>query len=244
MAFLSRFKPFLERLCRCRIYRDTLPQGVDMFFDLDRTFGIENFHTVFDVGANIGQSAQLYLQNFRAANVYSFEPVAATYRKLEALAQIHRPRLRTFSCAMGATAGEVNIHVHAFDRMSSIPHRRPDDKAELVQQETLSDFCREEGIEKIDFLKIDTEGYELQVLEGAAPLLENQRIRLLLVECEPVAKSEYFVSFAEVSSFLYRFKYELFGIYEQQPSFSEDRNIFFFNPVFICPDLIPQAARL
>jgi FkbM family methyltransferase len=243
MALLRYVRSALERSFRCRIYRNTLPRGTDLFFDFDRTFGNRNFRTVFDIGANIGQSAERYLHAFPLATVYSFEPVPATYRELESLGK-RAPRLRTFCCAMGAKEGEVEINVHPFDRMSSIQHRRPEDRAVPVRLRTIADFCREQRLTRIDFMKIDTEGYELEVLKGAGPMLAEQQIRILSVECEPVLKSNYFVSFSEISAALYRYKYELFGIYDQQPSFTGEHNIYFFNPVFICPELIAPAARL
>jgi hypothetical protein len=113
-----------------------------------------------------------------------------------------------------------------------------------VRLETVADFCREEQLQKVDFLKIDTEGYEVEVLQGARPMLATQQIRLIYLECGPVAGGDYFVSLDQVGRVLAEFDYQLFGIYEQQPSFNGERNIFFFNPLFICPDLIAPTGRL
>ena len=49
---------------------------------MDRTLGRDQIKVVFDVGANVGQSALRYVQEFPLAEIYSFESVAATYGEL------------------------------------------------------------------------------------------------------------------------------------------------------------------
>ncbi|MFZ9888828.1 MAG: FkbM family methyltransferase [Myxococcota bacterium] len=51
-----------------------------------------------------------------------------------------------------------------------------------VQTRTLDDFCAEHGVERIDLLKIDTEGHELRILDGARRMLAEKRIRALQFE--------------------------------------------------------------
>jgi hypothetical protein len=66
-----------EKLTGTRIYRH-VPHGADLFEDLRRSLPAFRVETVFDVGANVGQSATAYLRNFTGATIYCFEPVAAT----------------------------------------------------------------------------------------------------------------------------------------------------------------------
>ncbi|WP_371270960.1 FkbM family methyltransferase [Flavobacterium sp.] len=47
---------------------------------------------------------------------------------------------------------------------------------------TLDNYCLKNKIHKIDFLKIDTEGFEIHVLEGAATMIENQAIDRIQLE--------------------------------------------------------------
>jgi FkbM family methyltransferase len=51
-----------------------------------------------------------------------------------------------------------------------------------VSVRTIDDFCAEQAIAEIDLLKIDTEGYDLQVLEGARSLLTRGRVRFVYSE--------------------------------------------------------------
>lgn len=108
MQFL---KSKIESALDCRIYRNSLPRGVDLYHDLNRSFNKEMFRTVFDVGANIGQSALKYSEVFPAAEIYSFEPVKGTYSKLF-LNTKGNPRIHTFNVGMGKEKGSFKINVN------------------------------------------------------------------------------------------------------------------------------------
>src|SRR4029077_11759978 len=65
-------------------YRDVLPFGIEYTLDIERmgkVWGIP-IRTVFDVGANIGQTSDLALSSFRDARVIAFEPDPVTFSKL------------------------------------------------------------------------------------------------------------------------------------------------------------------
>ncbi|MGI8821440.1 MAG: FkbM family methyltransferase [Chthoniobacterales bacterium] len=210
-----------------------------MYVDLERAFGLESFRTIFDVGANAGQSALAYLRYFPQSTIYSFEPVRSTYRKLEHATRPH-PRIRTFCCAMGKEKSTGQINVNPDDSRSSILHARPEDETESIALDSVSHFARENRIDTIDFLKIDTEGYELEVLKGSVQLLACQRIHLVLAECAPLAKNNGFVSYPALTDFFWRFKYELFGIYEQQLHWDGKKCIQYFNALFVCEHFIDR----
>ncbi len=243
MTLLKSPKEAIERLTGCRIYRGTLPHGADCFVDIDRRFGRRAVRVAFDVGANIGQTALCYAREFPSAEIYSFEPVAASFEKLAAatrqVARIHPCKL-----GMGSEAGEATIHVNPTSTMSSIKISRPEDHSEVIAIETVTGFAQAHKIESIDLLKIDTEGYDLEVLAGAAPLLGRQRIHFVLSECGPAARSDRFVGFGALSGFMENFGYRLFGIYGQQPEWDGRNQLLFWNALFICEKLVARGARL
>lgn len=240
---LQYFKDLAETVLNCRIYRNSLPRGTDLFIDLDRAFGLHRFKTVFDVGANIGQSAVAYLKHFSDAQVYSFEPVHQTFLHLDQLRQ-RNERLHTFQCAMGKQRGHLSINVSPNSLTSSIRHYRDDDVAEEVAVDTISEFCAAHDIQQIDFLKIDTEGYEPEVLAGCQSLLQNQLVKIVYAECEPIGSSDYFASLPELATLLSPFGYELFGIYGQQPHWDGKRSILYVNPAFVSSDLVAPEKQL
>jgi FkbM family methyltransferase len=235
-GILTNAKDAVEKLSGCRIYRNTLPHGVDCFADLEKWFGREEIKIVFDVGANVGQSAIAYLEEFPLAEIYSFEPVAATYREL-ATATGHFPRVLAYNLGMGAKAGESCIYVNPESTLSSIKDSRPGDHPEVIRLQTVAEFAKNHGLKTIDFLKIDTEGYDLEVLSGAQPLLEQQNIHFIMVECEPWNRCKRFVDFSELAGYLAPFGYRVFGIYDQRIVPANGNSVCFWNVLFVCEKL-------
>lgn len=230
----------LEQIFNCKVYRQPLPRGFDIFHDLNRSYGIENFQTVFDVGANVGQSVKAFANRFPNAKIFSFEPVSKTFCKLQKNTQPIAPRVELFNCAMGQEPGKVTINLNADSRLNSINHRDSENK-EIIEVNTIDNFMSQHHIKVIDFLKIDTEGFELEVLRGATQALKAQRIGLIYIESEPFMTDKSFVPFQALGNLLLDFNYKLFGIYEQQSHWTGEKDIIFFNPVFVCNKLVDAA---
>jgi FkbM family methyltransferase len=139
--------------------------------------------TILDIGANAGQfGIELRSLGYRG-RIVSFEPLS------EAFARLHRAALgdaawRTLNLALGDAAGEQKIHRAANSESSSLldmlplhlqaaPYSRYTGD-ETVRVETLDALFGEvcNGARNI-YMKIDTQGYEAQVLKGAARSLEH-----------------------------------------------------------------------
>lgn len=122
--------------------------------------------TMVDVGAHIGDSCWPFLDS--GWTVWAFEPDPENARRLEGLRRRH-PGLHVDRRAVSDSDGR-SMTLYTSEVSSGIsslhpfhPSHREGAKVETV---TLGGFCREHGIERIDFLKIDTEGYDLPVLQG------------------------------------------------------------------------------
>ncbi|HOB54388.1 MAG TPA: FkbM family methyltransferase, partial [Acidobacteriota bacterium] len=85
-----------------------------------------------------------------------------------------------------------------------------------VRMTTVSKFCQEMNINKIEILKIDTEGYDLEVLKGADDLLQSQSIDLVQTEVGISSTNNYHVPFQIINQFLIERNYYVFGIYNQE----------------------------
>ncbi len=161
--------------------RQYLPRGIDWLWDLDRLLPAGTVRTVFDVGANEGQTAVAVLKAFPGATVHAFEPVAGTFETLR-LTVGADPRIQLNQAAVSSTAGIVHIQVQ-----SQLSHLVPASAAgglgvESVAAVTLDMYCEQHGIARIDLLKTDTEGHDLEVLKGAGRLLSAGKIDWVFVE--------------------------------------------------------------
>lgn len=86
---------------------------------------------------------------------------------------------------------------------------------ELIQIMTGKEFCRLNDVPHIDFLKIDTEGFDLQVLEGFEDMLKNQSIHLLQIECGMNDFNRKHIPLEKFKTYLSPLGYCLFRITEQ-----------------------------
>jgi hypothetical protein len=108
-----------------------------------------------------------------------------------------------------------------------------DVQVENIETLTLDRFCEVEGMKNIDFLKIDTEGYDLEILKGAETMLKKQAIDFVQVEAGMNARNTRHVPFADFVQYLASRDYTLFGLYDQHLEWNGDRMLRFCNPVFI-----------
>jgi len=144
---------------------------------------------VFDVGANKGDYSQKILKYARRARVYAFEPHPLTYQSLKD--SVNSDRFHCYNSAVGATNGETflydyengNASQHASVYKGVIETLR---KSKAVRHKvgliTLTDFAKQNSIDFIDFLKIDTEGGELEVLKGFAEYLRDGKVGIIQFE--------------------------------------------------------------
>ncbi|HEY4357628.1 MAG TPA: FkbM family methyltransferase [Acidobacteriaceae bacterium] len=156
--------------------------GLDVDLDLARLTGYAPLKTIFDVGANFGQTACRFAQAFPAASIYSFEPVQDTFAKMKANVK-RLPQVRAFQMALGDQTGTAEIHLAASAGSNSLKAVHGSTASEIIQVKTLDEVADENNVETIDLLKIDVEGFELQVLAGAARRLAQRRIRFIYAEC-------------------------------------------------------------
>jgi FkbM family methyltransferase len=171
---------------------------------------------VFDVGANDGRTILRLNDLLSRPRFLAFEPASATYQTLvEQTARF--PNVRTFRLALGATSGRQTMYLNAIDAMNSLsPGWSTAHKdTEVVEMKTIDEVMNEQGIEFIHLLKVDTEGHDLAVLQGAEAALRAARIAVIQVEVGVDQLPKAFPSLEEVRRHLETRQYFLYGIYNQ-----------------------------
>ena len=144
--------------------------------------------TCVDVGANVGSFAELLLEN-GADQVFAFEPHPGHENALRALANEFPGRLSIHESAVGSVSGAANLffsesalsHASLAEEVNRIGYVS-NDQAVRVQVTSIDDFVENVEVENIDFLKIDTEGFEDEVLAGARDLLAHRPPKAILLE--------------------------------------------------------------
>lgn len=192
-----------------------LPHGVDLASDLKRRLPNLRIDLIFDVGANVGQTAHDFRTRFPQAKILSFEPDADSFSELQASARGHA-NVSIFNLGFSVQPGRVR-----FDNTSreSVLHAIAKDQSDVrlpfVDVTTIDLFCAEHCIERINLLKIDTEGHDLDVIRGASNMLRRGDIDVVFAECSLTQVSERLVSFSEMQADMRDRGYVCFGIYNQ-----------------------------
>ena len=144
---------------------------------------------LFDIGANIGNYSLLLKKHIDKGLIYSFEPVPETYLELQ---KNISTKIKTYNIGFGAIAG-TGILYNASNTVASeiaTMHKELLTDAFNVNEftsipfkiDTIDNFCLTNKIPVIDFLKLDVEGNELAILQGASKMLDTHSIKIIQFE--------------------------------------------------------------
>jgi FkbM family methyltransferase len=161
--------------------------------------GITEFKNpiIFDVGGNEGESIDFYSNLFENPTIYSFEPEMSSYQKLEKKYGKNKT-INLFNLAFGKEKEELKLKINIKSATSTFTKINVQSKyyklkslilnfgtndiffdEEKVQVEKIDNFLNQKKINTIHILKIDTEGFELNVLEGAKEALRKTKIIII-----------------------------------------------------------------
>jgi FkbM family methyltransferase len=152
------------------------PNTIALFAALAKTA-----RTVVDVGANIGIFSLVAAGVRPQSRILAFEPqpmVAMSLARNVAFSEASN--VEVFPAALGSAIGYAALYTTVSDVLSSMDRARVPDAIKLiVPATTLDEIANEKNVVDVDLVKIDAEGWELQVLEGAASTLERDRPTVL-----------------------------------------------------------------
>jgi FkbM family methyltransferase len=182
-------------------------------------FGIK---TVIDVGANIGQFALIMHKIINDVAIYSFEPISECYKELvNRKEQINN--LKCFNLALGGETREGVINRNEFLPSSSLLameslHKEAFPYTAKTNQEKIRIASLDKIHNEIDWvqkilLKIDVQGYELEVLKGAKNSLNS--VDLIIIETSFLKLYKNQPLFEDVYNFLYSRSFLYRGNFDQ-----------------------------
>jgi FkbM family methyltransferase len=174
--------------------------------------------TVFDIGANIGAHTLGIAQSVGPqGRLFAFEPADFAFEKLRrnlALNPVlgeHTFPQQTLLAASSSDRNEPEIYASWPLKNSDVVH--PKHRGQLVSAcranvDTLDSFVARNKIPRLDLIKIDVDGHELPVLQGASDTLRRFR-PILVMEMSPYIHAEHNNFFAEFIALLKSFSYSL-----------------------------------
>ena len=143
-----------------------------------------------DIGANIGQYTKLLLEKTNS-NIVSFEPLPEAFNELKKIELKFSKRLKVFNLAIGENSNNLDLFyenqksekaslIQNLEKLSFIKDNNKNKiSVEVRNLDSFDDFFKDQ---KIDFIKIDTEGFEYEVLKGAQKILETHKPKFIQME--------------------------------------------------------------
>lgn len=143
-----------------------------------KLMGLTNLpvRSVLDIGANRGRHTRMYRRKFPAATIYAVEPVPHLAAGITKWAESQRGRVEVLNLALANQAGETAFYVHRETSIWStlqIPDGEPSEHYQKisVKVDTLDNIANRLALDEEIVVKVDTEGADLQVLEGGRQTL-------------------------------------------------------------------------
>tara|TARA_B100000886_G_scaffold335824_1_gene293518 strand:- start:20100 stop:20813 length:714 start_codon:yes stop_codon:yes gene_type:complete len=185
---------------------------------LNSVFDKKSKLIIFDIGAHIGESAKKYCQLFKNSQIYSFEPSPDSYKVLNTL-NFKNLKVYNFGFSNKKSKEKFSVNQKSDTNSLLLFAKNANKQWEInslnnlntiiCEFNTIDNFCFEEKLNLIDFMKIDVQGAEYLVLEGAHNTLLNKKIKLIQLEviiCKTYESQKtigFYINFLE--SYGYRF---------------------------------------
>jgi|688.fasta_scaffold456331_1 FkbM family methyltransferase len=214
---------------------------------------------IFDVGANTGMYSLGFL-NVTDAKIFAFEPMKKSFDMLIENTKIHGDRIHAFNYALGESDRETLIYFNSeSDQLASlsqdvqaIPYIKKNNLNSIkVKVRTLDDVFNElknsREINSIDIIKIDTEGFEYEVLQGASSLLLTHPPKAIILEFNwhQLTRSQTLYSFSKLLTNYLVFQVLPYGsgICEVQVIKAENNIYAYSNFVFLRKDCVQEFTN-
>lgn len=223
--------------------------GDDPFLHQERLLAHDRVEVVFDLGARVGKTVAKYRELFPSAHIFCFEPFDHSYAVLTRRHQ-DASRVKPQKLAVSDTCGTRAFHCSDQSDMNSLLPLASNagllttasaDRVITVETVTLDAFCARHRLDRIQILKMDIQGAELQALRGASGLLERQAIGLVYTEMNFGQLYEGQGTFHEVCQLLSTYSYSLYGLYNI--AYSRNGPIGWADAIFVSPQLLERIAR-
>ena len=141
---------------------------------------------LIDVGANLGVISLLLAQHFPTRKVHAFEANPFTFKALQHNIELNNcPNISPQNLAVAGHNGEIAFNADPIYRGTTSITKTFEQHTISVPCMALDTYAEKQSMQEIALLKVDVEGYEALVFEGAQNLLAQQKIQVIYYEVCP-----------------------------------------------------------
>lgn len=174
---------------------------------------IQNGFTYFDIGANIGSLALPIISSKKGLKYVGFEASPTVFEYLQRNMEVNGIQNATLINKLVHRNGEQSMkfyHSKWYGKSSLAPVYS--NEYLMVDSVSIDEYCSEENIKKVDWMKIDVQGFELYVFEGMKEMLQQKKIKNVLFEYEAWAEESAGLKAGTAAAFIQSQGYELFSL--------------------------------
>ena len=208
----------LLKLLKFKLWRKGLLNGIAATVELENMVKNINLETIIDVGSNKGQFIMLMEQIFPNKIIYSFEPIFEVLEKQKKFFN-YKKNIFFYNFALGSVPSTKEFFItkridsSSFFKINITKNKNYEIQTKKnVQIKTLDEVMANKEIIKPILVKIDTQGYELEVLKGSERTLSN--IDYLLIE---VSENEMYINQPKSDEIIEYLQNINFNIIKQTP---------------------------
>jgi FkbM family methyltransferase len=140
---------------------------------------VEKDDIVFDVGSHFGFFSYFAL-NKGAKEIYAFEPNPHVFEILKKHAELWSDKIKPFEIALYSSNGFLSLSIPNPLAGSATLREIGNYEKVKIRTMTLDSFVKEYNIEKVDFIKIDAEGAEREIIKGARETIKKFKPRMAI----------------------------------------------------------------
>jgi FkbM family methyltransferase len=212
-----------------------VPYGTSWLYDLQRFMGSRSLGVLFDVGANVGQTLGHLLKYAPDAEIYSFEPTDGAYATLSANFG-GRKNVHLQKMALGSTPATMALQVRANSELNTlVAADDADGSIQTTEVSTVDEVVAKQGISHLDLLKLDVQGWEMEVVRGASRLIADHNLIFVLAEMTFRSDQKEMQQFTELHDHLEAQGFALSGMYEPLRYGPRKEFILFANVLYLHP---------
>jgi FkbM family methyltransferase len=205
-----------------------VPPGIVVGLDLGRDLSLvmegNRSPVCVDAGAHDGHFVDFLLANLRGPVIHAFEPAPVPFAGLKSRHGA-TTGVTLVNAGLGREAGSIEFNIYDNQTLNSFLPMLPAGASTLggaklvetlsVPVFSLDSYAASCGLARIDLLKIDTQGFELQILQGAGRLLAEGKVGTVLVEINFAPLYDRQVWAHEIIGFLHEHGLHLVDFYEK-----------------------------
>ena len=208
------------------LYHDDYGNNIDHVFKWLINYNFKFDGNIIDIGSNIGLYSLAYKIIFPKAKIISFEPVTDIFKILKkniSLNSSFTSDISIVNMAISDKKGSLNLgypyNIKNFDKSNNryfansglISAQTKQNKPYLAESISIDEYVELNKISKIDFIKIDVEGHEYQVLSGLVETIKNNR-PIIIFEFNKITRKLSNFSINTYVEFINKIDYEIYGL--------------------------------